>query len=402
MVNVSLIEAILGEQDNPGHSTTRQIRDLYNIRSGEDPILQHSDEDKLFQTMLLKALEKLPAADDDDDDDDQPISYTVKLKDSDDSSTPTMKRRSIIKLPKEAKDQSESDETSSDSEKPSTSSSITITKPFSPLFLNNMKKFGVSTDWLAKRSNSLRQSSYSRSSVKSNTSKLDAMIKSASTKPIRSNRKLSFIESPTATRVETDKENSDPLVEEKKEEGEETTKPTPYDLSSEIDEDKDVDDSSPSKEFSLRIPRVNLPEEETQRLNSSSSSSSNEGSKQEKPKIKKKRRSKKLEHEQTTTDEPKKISPKKKDKNDQAQSRIEHFKKLLRISGIRFIIKNAELDQFASNKAKINYLKSLFQTAGFTGNLTIKECEKFRKKRDTAKELFDIQANAVDVKGSTN
>jgi hypothetical protein len=209
------------------------------------------------------------------------------------------------------------------------------------------------------------------------------MIKSASTKPIRSNRKLSFIESPTATRVETDKENSDPLVEEKKEEGEETTKPTPCksntssidlsklsfldDLSSEIDEDKDVDDSSPSKEFSLRIPRVNLPEEETQRLNSSSSSSSNEGSKQEKPKIKKKRRSKKLEHEQTTTDEPKKISPKKKDKNDQAQSRIEHFKKLLRISGIRFIIKNAELDQFASNKAKINYLKSLFQTAGFTG-----------------------------------
>jgi hypothetical protein len=46
----------------------------------------------------------LPAADDDDggdDDDDQPISYTVKLKDSDDSSTPTMKRRSIIKLPSE-------------------------------------------------------------------------------------------------------------------------------------------------------------------------------------------------------------------------------------------------------------------------------------------------------------
>ncbi len=88
-----------------------------------------------------------------------------------------------------------------------------------------MKKFGVSTDWLAKRSNSLRQSAYSRSSVKSNTSKLDAMIKSASAKPIRSNRKLSFVESPTATRVETDKENSDPLVE-KKEGEEEIAKPT--------------------------------------------------------------------------------------------------------------------------------------------------------------------------------
>ena len=57
----------------------------------------------------------------------------------------------------------------------------------------------------------------------------------------------------------------------------------------------------------------------------------------------------------------------KKDKNDQEQSRIEHFKKLLRISGIRIIMKKSELDQFSSNKAKIDYLKSLFQTAGFTG-----------------------------------
>ncbi|CAF4880939.1 unnamed protein product, partial [Rotaria magnacalcarata] len=80
------------------------------------------------------------------------------------------------------KEQSESDEESSDEEQPSTASSITITKPFSPLFLNNMKKFGVSTDWLAKRSNIVRQSAYSLSSVKSNTSKLDAMIKSASAK----------------------------------------------------------------------------------------------------------------------------------------------------------------------------------------------------------------------------
>jgi hypothetical protein len=55
--------------------------------------------------------------------------------------------------------------------------------------------------------------------VKSNTSKLDAMIKSASAKPIRSNRKLSFIEPTTPTKVETDKENSDPK--------EEIIKPTP-------------------------------------------------------------------------------------------------------------------------------------------------------------------------------
>jgi hypothetical protein len=125
----------------------------------------------------------------------------------------------------ETKEESESDETSSDSEKISTASSITITKPFSPLFLNNMKKFGVSTDWLAKRSNSLRQSSYSRSSVKSNASKLDAMIKSASAKPIRSNRKLSFIEPTTPTKIETDKENNDPLVDTNEKKEEEIVKP---------------------------------------------------------------------------------------------------------------------------------------------------------------------------------
>ncbi|CAF4133596.1 unnamed protein product, partial [Rotaria magnacalcarata] len=71
----------------------------------------------------------------------------------------------------------------------------------------------------------------------------------------------------------------------------------------------------------------------------------------------------------------------------------------LRISGIRLIIKRTELDQFKSNKAKIDYLKSLFDKGGFTGSLTIKECEKFRKKRDTEKELLEIQATSVTVKG---
>lgn len=126
----------------------------------------------------------------------------------------------------ENRDESESDEVSSDSEKTQTtsSSSITLTKPFSPLFLNNMKKFGVSTDWLAKRSNSARHSSYSRSSIKSNTSQLDAMIKSASAKPIRSSRKLSFVETSNS---KEEKENADPneeAIETKTEEN--VSKPT--------------------------------------------------------------------------------------------------------------------------------------------------------------------------------
>ncbi|CAF1084767.1 unnamed protein product [Rotaria sp. Silwood1] len=460
MVNVSLIETILHEQDDPGCSTTREIRNIYNTRSGEDPIIQNSDEDNEFQLILLKAIQALPTADDndddddDDDDEDKPISYTVKLKDSDEK-------------------------------KPSTTSSIT--KPFSPLFLNNMKKFGVSSDWLAKRSNLLRQTTYSRSSVESNTSKLDAMIKSASTKPIRSNRKLSFVETittTTLTNIEIDKENTDPLtteINDNKEESNEITKtsqePTSYDFSSDIDEDKENekdDDSSPtSKEFSLRIPRVNLSDEENKQVSKRSSLvSSDDESKQEKIKPKKKRKSKKEKKttmnttknsspsqdkdkqtttnddtknlspsqdkdeqtttnddtkkssssqdkdEQTTTnDDTKNLSPsqdkdkqtttnddtkkssQRKSKSDQAQARIEHLKKLLRISGIRFIIKKNELDEFRSNKAKIDYLKSLFDKAGYTGNLSIKECGKFRKKRDTEKELLEIQANAVHVKG---
>ncbi|CAF3550901.1 unnamed protein product [Adineta steineri] len=536
MVNSSLVEAILLEQDNPSSSTTRQIRDIYNIRSGEDPIAQHSDQDKEFQSILFKTLATIPAVDSDED---EPISYTVKLKDK----------------------------------KPSTASSITLTKPFSPLFLNNMKKFGVSTDWLAKRSNSLRQTAYSRSSVKSNASKLDEMIKSASCKPIRSNRKLSFIEPTTPTKLETDKENADPSIEttEKKDESKDlpTTTTTPYDLSSEIEdeeEDKDNennDDLSPtSKEFSLRIPRVNHARDENKRaskrtISSSSSSTLNE-SQQETPKPKSKKKNKKEtknppvkrlskkkskdkqvttddttaspskndkdeevpnddteisspkneddeqtktkknpttkrsskkkskdkqvinddtlvspskdeqipnddteisspkngndqqpitkkssttkrsskkkskdkqvitddttvspskdeqtpnddteintsknenDEQSTTTTNDKKKPSQKKDKNDQGQSRIEHLKKLLRISGIRLIIKKTELEELKSHKAKINYLKSLFDTAGYTGSLTIKDCQKFREKRDTEKELLEIQSTSVDVTG---
>jgi hypothetical protein len=118
---------------------------------------------------------------------------------------------------------------------------------------------------------------------------------------------------------------------------------------------------------------VNLPAEEKKRLNSSSSS--NDESKPEKPKLKKKRRSKKdttdttkksLEKEDTAEQDDTKKSIQK----NPAQSRIEHLKKLLRISGIRLIIKKTELDELSSNKAKIDYLKSFFDTAGFTGEIS--------------------------------
>jgi hypothetical protein len=72
--------------------------------------------------------------------------------------------------------------------------------------------------------------------------------------------------------------------------------------------------------------------------------------------------------EQTTTNtvETKKPSQ-KKDKNELAELRIDHLKKLLRIAGIRLIFKKAELDELPSNEARIKYLKGFFGAAGFTG-----------------------------------
>lgn len=133
---------------------------------------------------------------------------------------------------------------------------------------------------------------------------------------------------------------------------------------------------SPSKEFSLRIPRVNLPEEEKKQLNFSSSSSSSSSSaeeiKKEKPKPKsqrKKRTTKSIEKVEQTPNEDEKKSSDTKDTNDRTQFRIDHLKKLLRLSGIRQVMKKSELEPFSSNKAKIAYLKSLFDTAGFTGEI---------------------------------
>lgn len=140
------------------------------------------------------------------------------------------------------------------------------------------------------------------------------------------------------------------------------------DLSSEVDEEMDAN-MSPSKEFSLRIPRVNLVEEGKKELNSSSSSLAEEAKEEPKPKTKRKRRTTKSieKPSEQPSNEDNKKSSEKKDTNDRAQSRIDHLKKLLRLSGIRLIMKKSELEQFSSNKAKIDYLKSLFDTAGFTG-----------------------------------
>jgi hypothetical protein len=55
---------------------------------------------RIFQIKLF-FIQTFPAAAVEDDDEDTPISYTVKLKDSDESITPTMKKqKNIVKVMK--------------------------------------------------------------------------------------------------------------------------------------------------------------------------------------------------------------------------------------------------------------------------------------------------------------
>ena len=122
-----------------------------------------------------------------------------------------------------------------------------------------------------------------------------------------------------------------------------------------------------SRAFSLRIPRVALSDEEDTYLPKRSSPpplTLRDESKQEKSKPQKKRARKKETVTRThVTEKSSQIAS----KNHTTPPRIERLKKLLRKAGIRNRIRNSELDQFSSNKAKIDYLKSLFDTAGFTG-----------------------------------
>jgi len=163
------------------------------------------------------------------------------------------------------------------------------------------------------------------------------------------------------------------------------------DLSSEEEEEEEevvVESTSPnSKDFALRIPRVSLEKDEKKDLNASSSSSSlaaDDEVQEEKPIVKKRQRKSKPkkeaikspeepsdEEEEKVEDETKATVP-KKDKTEQEQTRIDHLKKLLRISGIKTIVKKTELEPLNTNRKKINYLKSLFDAAGFQGlNLTL-------------------------------
>ena len=116
--------------------------------------------------------------------------------------------------------------------------------------------------------------------------------------------------------------------------------------------------------------------------------------------VEKKEEGDQVEPVATAATEPSKRTSTKKEKADPTQVRIDHLKKLLRTSGIRSTIKKTELEELPSDKARIKYLKSLFDTAGYTGSLSLKDCRRFREKRDSEKELMEIRASAVDVKGS--
>lgn len=116
------------------------------------------------------------------------------------------------------------------------------------------------------------------------------------------------------------------------------------DLSSDEDEEK-------SKEFALRIPRVDVKKDKKARaISSSDDGDDNEGVK---AKTTKKRSSKK--------------PAEKTEKKNEEPAQMTHLKKLLRVSGIRFRLKNTELDAFPSDAEKIKYLTSLLKAEGLNG-----------------------------------
>ncbi|KAI0983203.1 hypothetical protein GJ496_007227 [Pomphorhynchus laevis] len=74
---------------------------------------------------------------------------------------------------------------------------------------------------------------------------------------------------------------------------------------------------------------------------------------------------------------------------------IKLLRKLLKISGIKHIIRKSELDKYSDNKSKIKYLKNLFKEAGYRGLLSENGCKRFRSKLEHAKELAELDTSKI-------
>lgn len=58
-------------------------------------------------------------------------------------------------------------------------------------------------------------------------------------------------------------------------------------------------------------------------------------------------------------------------------------------------VKRNEFNLLKSKKARYEYIKKIFVDAGFKDNLSIKNCKKFKEKRDKAKEVAELDVNNI-------
>ncbi|CAF1071892.1 unnamed protein product [Didymodactylos carnosus] len=454
MVDVKLVYEIVQQQTDPTELTIRQEVDLNCTKVGET-IQQHSTELDQLKDVVVQVVEEIEKKkskeEESDDEDDMPLISYVKLKPSNDDVTPTKKKLlDNIKVSK-SKDVREEDnklDGASVIRRTREENIITnkqISKTLSPLFLQNMRSCGISSDWIMKRSTSYRKR-YNASTVKRKTSTLDALIKDVSSKQIRSNRKLNFndenvnlqrqrsiSETPIFKHQNEDDEkkkeeeaviatNEEAVITTKeeeeavnatKEEAVITTKEeeeaviatkeeTPYDNVDETSKD------ASAQEFEVRpckvvVKRVEVNENEQLEIAPPLTNKS-KVSKKSLLNGKKKRTTKSKTSQENNDDDDDRllityVTPLKKEEKknvDDSNNQIDHLKKLLRTSGIRLIVKKAELEQHPSIKDKIKYLKSLFEKAGYTGGLNMKECQRYREKCDGEKELADISERTTE------
>lgn len=101
------------------------------------------------------------------------------------------------------------------------------------------------------------------------------------------------------------------------------------------------------------------------------------------------------------------VSAEKVSKSSENDPKIKRLRHYLRLAGLR-IVKNSELDQLKSKKAKYEFLKKIFVDAGYKGtSLSIKNCQKFKLKKERQKEIAEldvtniIESNATQISGRT-
>ncbi|RNA04496.1 hypothetical protein BpHYR1_006114 [Brachionus plicatilis] len=85
----------------------------------------------------------------------------------------------------------------------------------------------------------------------------------------------------------------------------------------------------------------------------------------------------------------------------QTDPKIIRLRKLLRVANLR-IVKNTELEELKSKKARYDFLKKIFIDAGYKNqSLSIASLKRFKAKRDREKEIAELDVSNIIDSGSS-